>query len=158
MGRDLHGFQFPEKVAQKKAATEAQGYRYVNFDYGYTLELLNFLKEEFGGGWKRNALMAMQKGIAEDVLVMVLDKDGKICGCCNRAIDGNPMRIGPIGITADKRNAGIGTVLFTYAMYEMSKRGIYRVYFVTTNDPGRRYYERQGLSVLRTTVEYKKEI
>lgn len=157
MGRDLHGFQFPEKVAQKKIEAEAKGYKFVNFEYKYTLELLNFLRDEFGGGWKRNALMAMQADVAEDVLVLCLDKDNKICGCCNRAIDGNPMRIGPIGIAESQRNAGIGTVLFTYAMYEMSKRGIYRVFFVTTNDPGRRYYERQGLSVIRTTVEYRKE-
>lgn len=98
----------------------------------------------------------MQADIAEDVIVLCLDKDNKICGCCNRAIDGNQLRIGPIGIAESKRNEGIGTILFTYAMYEMSKRGIYRVFFVTTNDPGRRYYERQGLSVIRTTVEYRK--
>lgn len=102
--------------------------------------------------------MAMQNDVAEDVLLLVVDKDNKICGCCNRAIDGNPMRIGPIGIAEQKRNAGIGTVLFTYAMCEMCKKGIYRVYFITTDEPGRRYYERQGLTVIRTCIEYKKEL
>lgn len=38
----------------------------------------------------------------------------------------------------------------------MCQKGIYHMYFVTTDDPGRRYYERQGLHVFRTFVTYKK--
>ena len=40
----------------------------------------------------------------------------------------------------------------------MCKKGVYHMYFVTTDDPGRRYYERQGLRVFREFVTYKKEI
>ena len=158
MGKDLHGFQIPEKTREKMKAAEEKGYRFFNFDYSYCIELLEFLKKEFGGGWKRNALLAMQQGIAEDVLVLVTDPSGKICGCCNRAIDGNPMRFGPIGIAESERNAGLGSILLDYTCYEMCKKGIYRMYFITTDDPGRRYYERNGLSVIRRFITYKKEI
>lgn len=158
MGKDLHGYQIPEATLQKKREAEAKGYRFVGFDYSYTLELLEFLRKEFGGGWKRNALIAMQKEIAEDVIQLVLDKEQKICGFCMRAIDGNPMRFGPIGIAASERNAGIGGILLDVQCYEMCKKGIYRMYFVTTDDPGRRYYERHGLQVFRTFTLYKKEI
>ena len=100
----------------------------------------------------------MQKDTAEDVMLLVLNREGKICGFCMRAIDGNPMRFGPIGISESERNAGIGGVLLDLQCFEMSKKGIYRMYFVTTDEPGRRYYERHGLQVFRIFVLYNKEI
>lgn len=158
MGKDLHGYQIPQDVMGRKKAAEEKGFQFIGFDYSYTLELLEFLKNEFGGGWKRNALIAMQNDEAEDLIQLVLRPDGRICGFCMRAIDGNPMRFGPIGIAAAQRNAGIGTILLDVQCYEMCKKGIYRMFFVTTDDPGRRYYERQGLTVFREFVTYKKEI
>ena len=100
----------------------------------------------------------MQRNEAEDLILVVTDPQGRICGFCMRAIDGNPMRFGPIGVNKNLRNLGIGTILLDMQCYEMAKRGIYRMYFVTTEENGRRYYERNGLSVIRRTVEYRKEI
>ena len=158
MGKDLHGYQIPAEVLKKKEEAGAQGYCFRIFDYADSLELLEFLKREFGGGWKRNALQAMQRNEAEDLILVVTDPQGRICGFCMRAIDGNPMRFGPIGVNKNLRNLGIGTILLDMQCYEMAKRGIYRMYFVTTEENGRRYYERNGLSVIRRTVEYRKEI
>lgn len=158
MGKDLHGYQIPKDTLEKIKKAEENGYKFLNFDYKYALELLEFLKNEFGGGWKRNALIAMQKGIAEDLILIVCDADDNICGFCMRAIDGNPMRFGPVGISKKIRNGGLGTILLDLQCYEMAKRGIYRMYFITTDEPGKRYYERRGLSVIRTTVEYRKEL
>lgn len=157
MGKDLHGYQIPEKTKEKIKLAEEKGYKFINFDYKYSIELLNFLKDEFGGGWKRNALIAMQNDIAEDVLFLVLNKDNRIVGCCNRAIDGNPMRFGPIGIAESERNAGLGSILLDLVCFEMCKKGIYRMYFITTDEPGRRYYEKNGLEVFRKFITYKKE-
>ena len=156
MGKNLHGYRIPEGTLQKQREAEKKGYQFVRFDYKYTLELLEFLRIEFGGGWKRNALIAMQNETAEDVILLVLNKEGNICGFCMRAIDGNPMRFGPIGVAESERNAGIGGILLELQCYEMCKKGIYRMYFVTTDEPGRRYYERHGLQTFRTFVSYKK--
>ncbi len=158
MGRNLHGFQIEEKILEKKKSLEEKGYQFKNFTYNYAIELLEFLKKEFGGGWKRNALISMQEDQAQDRIVIVIDPKGKICGCCMRAIDDNPMRFGPIGIAESKRNEGIGSVLLQVQLFEMAKKGIYRMYFVTTDEPGKRYYERNGLEVIRTTTVYKKEL
>ena len=95
MAKDLHGYQIPALILEKKAAAEAKGYRFLPFDYSYTLELLEFLNTEFGGGWKRNALIAMQEGTAEDLIWLILAPEGSICGFCMWAIDRNPMRFGP---------------------------------------------------------------
>lgn len=158
MGRDLHGFHLDENTVQKYKQLIEKGYSFVKFDYSYSLELLDFLKREFGGGWKRNALEAMRKRVAQDLIIMVLDCNGNICGFSMSAIDGNPMRFGPIGISKSKRNEGIGSVLLNYSLYQMAKRGIYHMYFMTTDELGKRYYERNGLSVIRTLCEYRKEI
>lgn len=158
MGMNLHGFNINENIKNKYNALIEKGYEFRKFDYTYSLELLAFLKKEFGGGWKRNALIAMQKRTAQDLIMMVLDADKKICGFAMSAIDNNPMRFGPIGIAESKRDEGIGSVLLNYYFYDMAKRGIYRMYFMTTDEPGKRYYERNGLSVIRTLTEYRKEI
>lgn len=158
MCKDLHGYRIGGDTPDKKAKAEEAGYRFIHFEYKYALELLEFLKEEFGGGWKRNALISMQNNTAEDCILLVLDRDEKIAGFCMRMIDGNPMRFGPIGVKADTRNYGIGGILFDIMQLEMEKRGIYHLYFVSTDEPGRRFYERHGVKVFRTFTDYQKAI
>lgn len=158
MGRDLHGYQVPQKTRERQAALEEQGYRFRLFDYSYSLDLLDFLYRELGAGWKRNALMSMQDGTAEDKQFLVINPSGRICGWCMRGIDDNPMRFGPIGIAKSERNNGLGSVLLDLYCFEMARRGIYHMYFITTDEPGRRYYARHGFEVIRTFVDYRKEM
>lgn len=158
MCKNLHGYKISEESKEKLAKAVEAGYSFINFDYKYSLELLEFLKNEFGGGWKRNALISMQNNNAEDCILLVLNGEGKIAGFCMRMIDGNPMRFGPIGVKAETRNYGIGGILFDIMQLEMAKRGIYHLYFISTDAPGRRFYERHGVEVFRTYVDYAKEI
>ena len=130
----------------------------MKFTYDDALELLVYLREEFGGGWERNARISMQDGTAEELIMIVKNKDDKICGFCMRAIDKNPMRFGPIGISKSERSAGLGSVLLNLYFADMSQHGVFRMYFITTDAPGRRYYERNGLEVIRSFVEYAKEL
>jgi GNAT superfamily N-acetyltransferase len=158
MGKDLHGYVIPEETMRKKIEAEKKGYTFRLFKYSDSLELLQFLLTELGAGWKRNALISMREGTAPDYQIVVRDPAGKVCGWCMRAIDGNPMRFGPIGIAKAERNNGIGSILLDMQCYEMTKRGIYRMFFVTTEEKGRRYYERNGLTVIRRTIEYRKDM
>lgn len=158
MCKELHGYLMGEETLEKKAIAEEAGFRFIGFKYKYALKLLDFLKDEFGGGWKRNALISMQNNTAEDCILLVLDKEEEIVGFCMRMIDGNPMRFGPIGIKAEVRNYGIGGILFDIMQLEMKKRGIFHLYFVSTDEPGRRFYERHGLRVFRTFADYQKSI
>lgn len=158
MGKNLHGFMIPEETQERRRVLEARGYSFKPFDYSYSLELLDFLYRELGAGWKRNALISMREETAEDRMLLVIDPNGHICGWCMRAIDGNPMRFGPIGIAAKERNNGIGSVLLDLFCFEMACRGVYRMYFITTDEPGKRYYARHGLEVIRTFVDYRKEL
>lgn len=158
MGMNLTDFKLSEKIKQKKVELENKGYKFTRFNYNRCLEMLEFLKNEFGGGWKRNALLAMRNNLAEELIIMVLDENDKICGFSMSAIDGNLERFGPIGVAESKRNDGIGSVLLNYSFECMHKRGVNRMFFMTTDEPGKRYYERNGLEVIRTIRNYRKTI
>lgn len=158
MCKDLHGYKISEEALAKISNAQDAGFSFVNYEYIYALELLEFLKSEFGGGWKRNALISMQNNTAEDCILLALNSDQKIVGFCMRMIDDNPMRFGPFGVSEKARNFGIGGILFDIMQLEMEKRGIYHLYFVSTDVPGRRFYERHGVKVFRTFVDYRKTI
>ncbi len=158
MCKDLHNYRISEETLEKLRKAEEAGFSFRPFEYRYALELLEFLKKEFGGGWKRNALIAMQNNTAEACILLVLDKEQQIAGFCMRMIDGNPMRFGPIGVKDEVRNFGIGGILFDLMQSEMKKRGIYHLYFVSTDEPGRRFYERHGVTVFRTFADYQKTL
>jgi len=158
MCKELHGYKISKETLDKLSKAQEAGFSFVNFEYKYALELLEFLKSEFGGGWKRNALISMQNNDAENCILLVINCEQKIVGFCMRMIDGNPMRFGPIGVKGEARNFGIGGILFDIMQLEMEKRGIYHLYFVSTDVPGRRFYERHGVKVFRTFVDYRKTI
>ncbi|MDO5407557.1 MAG: GNAT family N-acetyltransferase [Eubacteriales bacterium] len=158
MCKDLHGYRLAEETKHRLEQAQEAGYRFEMFTWPYAVELLNYARDEFGGGWKRNCLLAMQQNRAEDCIFLVLDQDNRICGFCTRMIDGNPMRFGPIGVSATARNHGLGGLLFDLYQFEMAKRGICHLYFVSTDDPGRRFYERHGVRVFRTFQDYRKEL
>ena len=158
MCKDLHGYQLSLEAKERLKKVNEAGFRFQMFDYSYAVELLNFARDEFGGGWKRNCMLTMQRDRAEDCILLALDQENKICGFCTRMIDENPMRFGPIGTAERLRNKGVGSVLFDLAQLEMTKRGIYHLYFVSTDEPGRRFYERHGVHVFRTFKDYRKDI
>jgi len=158
MKKDLHSFRITQEMLDKKSAAEKKGYSFINFNYRYALELLEFTRVEFGGGWKRNALISMQNNLAEDCILLALNEAGKIAGFCMRMIDGNPLRFGPIGVAESERNSGLGGILFDMMQAEMAKRDLYSLFFLSTDIPGRRFYERHGLSVFRTFTDYRKTI
>ena len=158
MNRDLHGFEMSEYIKGSKEKAERNGYTFEMYTPALMKELLDFAADEFGGGWKRNLLIAMQQHRAEETVIVAKGPQEDIVGFCMRAIDENPLRFGPIGVSERARNNGLGGILLEIQMEEMSKRGYYHMFFLSTDIPGRRFYERHGLKVYRTFVSYDKEI
>lgn len=155
MCKDLHGFYLSDEWRMKKQLAEQKGFIFRNYKNSDAIALLEFAKVNFGGGWKRNALLAMQANEAEDLIYLVL-KGEEIVGFAMRKIDGNPMRFGPIGVCEKVRNDGIGGILFELMQQEMCAKGMYHLYFVSTDVPGRRFYERHNVHVFRTYRKYVK--
>ena len=143
-------------LKDSKAITE--GYILTHFTYDRSVELLEFLTNEFSSGWKRSALLAMRNNTAEEVILLVLDESDRICGFSMSGTYGDPERFGPIGVSASLRNKGVGTQLLKYSLDEIHKRGIKRVYFMMTDDAAKRFYERNGWKLLRTFIDYRKQL
>lgn len=158
MSRDLHGFTISEENQERRKKAENAGYNFFNYQNKYMNKLLDFAAEEFGGGWKRNLLIAMREDMAKETVLIATNAQDEIVGFCMRAIDGNPLRFGPIGVSDKARNMGLGGILIEQQMEEMTKRGFYHMFFLSTDIPGKRFYERHGLTVYRTFTSYKKEI
>lgn len=157
MYKDLHGFSISPEYARQRDDAVSQGFSFRGFEWGDSLELLKFAGENFGGGWKRNLLISMQNRDAEDVITLALFQN-KIAGFAMRKMDGNPMRFGPIGVCEEFRSRGIGSILFELKQWEMCSKGIYHLYFSSTDEPGRRFYERHGVKVFRICRKYEKKL
>ena len=150
MQRSLWDYHMADQYKEKLASLEKDGIHIIRYNDEYMLPLLNYLLENFGAGWKRNALIAMQKKEAEDTILLVVDEQKNILGFCMRKIDGNDARFGPFGVSEHLRSKGIGGVLFEYMMQEMKQKGIYYLYFLWTDGAAQRFYERHDVKVYRT--------
>ncbi len=161
MGFTSGGRHYSMEVDLNALADEGirtEGCRLTHFTYDRSVELLEFLKDEFGGGWKRSALLAMREGRAEEVILLLIDEEERICGFSMSGTYGDYERFGPIGIAASVRNRGLGTQLLKYSLKEMRTRGIGRAYFMMTDDRARAFYERNGWKLLRTFTDYRKQM
>lgn len=157
MRRSLKGYTIPAPVLAHRRTLEQKGFSFEPFSLLRCQELLEFLKTSFGGGWKRGALQAILRDDAPRTITLAL-LDGKICGFCQRAFDENPERFGPFGVREDLRSTGIGAVLFHETMRNMAADGIGNAFFLSTDEPGARFYRRNGMSVYRTHFKYEKKI
>lgn len=158
MGRNIKNYVIPNELQIRKENFEKIGYRFTRFTLDKEKELIDFLTVEFPGGWKRNALLALDNNTAEDVIIIVTDPKNEICGFSMSAIDGNPERFGPIGMGKEYRNSGLGSILLHYSFSVLASRKIEKMFFMSTDEPGKRYYLRNGLEVYRTYKDYRKNI
>lgn len=158
MHRTLFNYRYPEAVKQKREELINRGCSLQPFSYEYSLELLEFLLNNFGSGWKRNAYLAILNHTAHDTIKIFFDENKRIVGYCQRAIDDNPARFGPFGVREDLRSNGMGSILFHEMLHDMLSKGIYHVYFLWTHGDAQRFYERQGMSPYRSYQLIKKNI
>ncbi|MCD7909859.1 MAG: GNAT family N-acetyltransferase [Clostridium sp.] len=157
MERDLNHFSIPPAVAQLKRAKQNLGYSYMPFSWEYSLPLLDFASEHFSTGWQHHIRQAIRSGRATQTLYLCL-YNGSIAGYLQRGMDGDPYRLGPFGVAPAHRNGGVGTVLVWEMWGSMVENGLNFVYFQSTDQPGRRFYERQGMTVKRTFYHCEKVV
>lgn len=158
MQRDLWDYVIPEKTQKKIKDLSQEGIHFIPYQEKYLCNLLDFLLDNFGSGWKRNALMAMQKKEAEQTIILCVDQDDQIIGFVMRKIDGNDARFGPIGVKEELRSKGLGGVLLDLMMQDLKARNIHYLYFLWTSGAAQRFYDRHGFKVFRTYQLYRKEI
>lgn len=152
MDRTLHDFHWTEAMDNTIKELTQKGISIQNYREENYSALMTFLSSEFDGGWVRNALNALSKGNAEEVILVCFDDSEQIIGFCMRAIDGDPTRFGPIGVMASKRSLGLGGILFDSMMLSMKKEGLMHAHFLWTSGNAIRFYESHGMKIYR---EYK---
>ncbi|NLH92517.1 MAG: GNAT family N-acetyltransferase, partial [Atopobium sp.] len=150
MQRSLWNYQLPQKSAERIAALKQEGYTFRHFTFDDYDQAVNFTNSEFGGGWARNLIHAVENHEAEDTVILCTDKENKIVGYCMRKIDGSDSRFGPIGVHKSLRSSGIGGCLLDLMMEDCSRRGIYYLYFLWTHGDAMRFYEKHGFETYRT--------
>lgn len=158
MHRSLLEDVMPDKTKKQIVSLEKEGISFTNYKDEYFSKLMVFLEEEFGAGWKRNFILALQNHRAHDTVIVCIDKNDDIIGYCMRKIDGNDSRFGPIGVAASQRSKGLGGVLFDIMMLEMKKQGIASTYFLWTSGAAIKFYQRHGMKIYRNYKLGKKSV
>ncbi|KUO77075.1 MAG: hypothetical protein APF77_23570 [Clostridia bacterium BRH_c25] len=156
MSRPLADFQIPEEIVNRKHRKELEGYSFIPFQWNYTYDLINFLKDNFSVGWRIHVINAVYGGTAEDTIILCIYKE-KVAGYVQRSIDGDPSRFGPFGVGGEFRDKGLGSVLIHEMWQSMFDRNIYYVFFKSTEQNGRRFYERYGMKVARIFCHFEKK-
>jgi N-acetylglutamate synthase-like GNAT family acetyltransferase len=83
-------------------------------------------------------------------------RDGRIAGALSWTVDGDALEV--VAIEAVRRHEGAGGALLAAAVATARRRGLRRVWLVTTNDnlDAMRFYQRRGMrmaAVLRGSVD-----
>lgn len=157
MKMDLLTYHFSEEyLALKKQVLNQYQIEKLSID-SYEA-LINFLHQNFGGGWARNVQNAIAKGEADQSIIIIKDEKQQIVGYVQRGIEGQPSRFGPFGVSETLRGQKLGTVLFNEMMRDMQKSNIPMTYFLWTGGKAQRFYERNGMQVYRSYQLMKKTV
>ncbi|MEK6455711.1 GNAT family N-acetyltransferase [Caldifermentibacillus hisashii] len=153
----LYNFSIPDKIKKiKNKLYEEDHIKIIRFKKEYSLPLLQFLKENFPGGWVRNARETLEKQKGEERIFLAIDQDENILGYCQRAIDDLEGHFGPFGVSEKMRGKKIGSVLFFEMLMDMYSRGIYHVWLAWTDNDAQRFYDRAGMRVMKRHAIMKK--
>lgn len=156
MERSLENYQMPEDIVQRKESLRKEGFAFIPYEASRAAELLEFLRKNFSTGWRVHVMRAMQQKKLEEHCILCCYK-GRVAGYVQRGAGGDEYRFGPFGVAADFRNKGLGAVLLHLMWESMAQRGLDRVYFRSTEENGRRLYERHGMEVKEVYYHYSKK-
>ncbi|MFD1451357.1 GNAT family N-acetyltransferase [Oceanobacillus sojae] len=153
----LYNFTIPEEIKGiRDGLKKEHDIQVIPFSKKYTLSLIEFLKENFSGGWVRNVRETLEKFKGEERILLAIDQHSNIVGYCQRAIDDLEGHFGPFGVSEKMRGKKIGSVLFYEMLWDMYSRGIYHVWLAWTNGGAQRFYDRAGMKVMKRHAIIKK--
>lgn len=155
MERSLAGYGAPAHIAERERRLMQEGFAFVPYEARWAGQLLSFLQKEFSTGWRVHAMRAMQQKRLERRCILCLH-GGRVAGYVQRGAAGEENRFGPFGVAADCRNHGLGAILLHRMWESMRTAGLESVYFCSTGENGRRFYERHGMRVTDTYYHFEK--
>ena len=155
MEKNLSEYEIPGFILHKKEEKERMGYQFVPFTWQDGKELLDFLSLNFSVGWKKHIIEVLRSDQAEKWIWLCKNKN-TIVGYAQCGAQQEMERFGPFGIAKVERNAGLGSILLHEAWKQMKENGTIQTWFRSTNEIGKRFYERQGMIVKDSFYRYEK--
>jgi GNAT superfamily N-acetyltransferase len=128
----LWSWTYPDWVANKRAALEAQGVKIESYRSQLTLPILEFAATEFAGDWVRvyrQTMDRIQQGEASSRIV-VAHQNMKALGFSHH----DNERFGPIGVAAGERGRGLGHVLLYETLRAQRLAGFRTAWFLWSDD------------------------
>ena len=156
MSINLIDFKFTHEIKILKEKREEEGFKFFHLNESRLSDLLYFINNEFSVGWYINVKDSIRK-IEDYKNILIVEKDEKIIGYVQSAFDGDIHRFGPFGIGKDYRNYQLGTILIYEKLLDAKSKGIESMYFKSTEENGRRFYERIGFKVDKEYRKFKLE-
>ena len=80
MQKTLWDFTLSSAYKEKVKKLNEEGIKLLHYNDAYYSKIINFTLENFGAGWKRNVLHAMQNNTAEDTIILCVNKNDEIIG------------------------------------------------------------------------------
>lgn len=155
MERSLAGYERPAYVVKREECLREDGFDFIPYEACWAGALLAFLEKEFSTGWRVHAMRAIQQRRLEGRCFLCC-RDGRVAGYVQRGAGGEEGRFGPFGVAAAYRGRGLGAVLLHRMWESMQKAGLESVYFRSTEENGRRLYERHGMYVKQAYYHFEK--
>ncbi len=153
MYRTLFDYSVPQKYRDKELSAQGLGYKFLPYSEDKQESLLEFVQKNFTAGWVHNTRALIAQNKAQEHVWLCQSSTDEIVGFAQRGMWGMPCRFGPFGIHPEHRNHSLGSVLLSKMLYDMSCKGLYIVYFMSTDEAGRRMYERHGFLPYRTFTD-----
>ena len=158
MYRNLFGYEIPKPIVEKQYEAECNHFHFTRFKIIYENKFIRFMENNFSMDWLYFAKKLIEDEKAEKYIWLCISPDDQVVGYAQRGIDDNSTRFGPFGVEEKCRNQGMGSILISNMMFDMASQGIYLVYFMTTDEPGSRFYSKHGFLPLREFFQYRKEL
>ncbi len=158
MEKDLTNFIYPDSTKILKKIKEKENFNFFSYNNKYKEKLLLMIEENFSDGWYNYVNEAIKNNTAQETIIVAI-KQQEVVGYISRAsIDGNPSRIGPFGVASNYRSYKLGEILLAEMFQSMKDNNIFNAFFKSTEENGKRFYERNQMKVARVFLKYSKTI
>ena len=147
---DLSRFQLSKDITRRRTELAHEGFMFRWYNPDDRDNLLQFMKQNFSGGWCTSIKNATEDDSSRKIL-LVLNSDGVVgfMGPFYTGGAGQPGGFGSPGIGPNFRRRGIGTVLFHLGLdYLKSSGASYVEYGTGVNNPARFMYFRSGAQLV----------
>ncbi len=153
----LRGYETTAKYRGRRAAREAEGYRFRSYQARDWIRLLAFMRAEFPH-WLPEVRRAVLGGHAARTLILAFAPDGQVIGFVLRAMDGTAERFGPFGTAAAWQGRGIGSILFHAMLENLVAARVYYTYFLWTSGRNLEIYGSWGMEICRSFTIFAKSL